>query len=289
MYPARIEAYHRPKSVSEALSALTEHGEGAAFIAGGQSLMQAVKSRLVQPTCLVDLQDVSELKGVNHDGKVRIGAMTRYVDLAADSSLAPAYAAISDAAAHVGDRQVRNRGTIGGSVCWNYVAACMPCVALGLGAEMVLLSSGGERRVPADDFIGGPLETDRQDDEILLALELPSPAGGAGSAYKKWALVTDGLPVIGICVYVETQGGNCSKARVAVGGLASGPKRSAAAEAKLQGLAAGDKNGIAAAMAAAAEELETQGDLWSDPAYRKQLIRAYGSDVAASAFARAAG
>ena len=289
MYPARIDAYHRPTSVSEALSALTAHGEGAVFIAGGQSLMQAVKSRLVQPTCLVDLQAVRELKGVSLNGKLSIGAMTRYVELAGEEHLAAAYAAVRDAAQHVGDRQVRNRGTIGGSLCWNYIAACMPAVALGLGAEMVLLSKGGERRLAAEDFIGAPLETAREEDEILTAVELPAPPAGAGSAYRKWALLTDGLPVVGICVYLELQGGSCSRARVAVGGLSSGPKRSAAAEAKLVGLAAGDAEGIAAAMAAAAEELETQGDLWADPAYRKQLIRSTGSAVAATAFARAAG
>ena len=89
--------------------------------------------------------------------------MTRYVELAAETRLAPAYAALIDAAAHVGDRQVRNRGTIGGSICWNYIAACMPAVALTLDATMNLISSSGaERSVPAHEFIGAPLETARQ-------------------------------------------------------------------------------------------------------------------------------
>ncbi|MEQ8651925.1 MAG: FAD binding domain-containing protein [Kiloniellales bacterium] len=288
MYPARIDSYHRPKSVSEALSALSSAGEDAMFIAGGQSLMQAVKSRLVQPTALVDLQDVSELKGVSHNGKVSIGAMTRYVDLANDQSLGGAYAAISDAASHVGDRQVRNRGTIGGSICWNYIAACMPAVALGLGAEMRLISASGERRLSADDFLGAPLETARENDEILAAIELPTAPANSGSAYAKWALLTDGLPVVGICVSVECDGaGTCTSARVAIGGLASGPTRSAAAEAALVGTSAKDAAGIAAAMDAAAGDVETQGDLWADANYRKQLIRSKGSAVAASALSRA--
>ncbi len=290
MYPARIDTYHRPKSVADALSALAADGEGAMFIAGGQSLMQAVKSRLVQPTSLVDLQDVGELKGVSHNGKLSIGAMTRYVELAADSSLGPAYAAISDAAAHVGDRQVRNRGTIGGSVCWNYIAACMPCVVLGLGAEMRLLSSSGERRLSADDFLGGPLETARKENEILVAVELPTAPANAGSAYQKWALLSDGLPVIGVCVSVQCDGsGRCTSARVAIGGLSSGPTRSTAAEAALIGKSAGDAEGIAQAMAAAAKQIETQGDLWADAEYRKQLIRSKGAAMAAKALARAAG
>jgi carbon-monoxide dehydrogenase medium subunit len=289
MYPSVIDDYHRPGSVKEALAAIGG-GEESSFIAGGQSLMQALKARLVQPRALVDLQDVAELKGVRFEGGVAIGAMTRYVELAAEARLAPAYAALIDAARHVGDRQVRNRGTIGGSVCWNYIAACMPAVALTLDATMKLASSSGERSVPAREFIGAPLETARRDDELLVSLQLPAPSRNAGSAYRKWSLLSDGLPVIGACVYVETDGsGSCTKARVGFGGLATGPKRSPAAEAKLVGCGPDDRDGIAQAMAAAAQELETQGDLWADPAYRSNLIRSLGTDMASTALRRASG
>lgn len=289
MYPAPIQDYHRPGSVQEALAAITG-GDDALFIAGGQSLMQAVKSRLVRPTSLVDLQDVKEIKGVKADGGIRIGAMTRYVELMNEAKLAPAYAAISDAASHVGDRQVRNRGTIGGSVCWNYIAACMPCVVIGLGATMNLISKNGERSVPADEFVGAPLETDLNAGELLVSIDLPAPPARAGSAYRKWSLVSDGLPVIGACVYVETDGsGACSKARVAFGGLASGPKRSPAAEAKLTGCKAGDGDKIAAAMAAAASELEAQGDFWAEAKYRSHLIGTLGAEMAEKALTRASG
>jgi aerobic carbon-monoxide dehydrogenase medium subunit len=291
MYPAVIHDYRRPTSVLEAVTAIADGAADAAFIAGGQSLMQALKARLVQPHALVDLQDVAELKGVRIEGEVRIGAMTRYVELAAETRLAPAYAALIDAAAHVGDRQVRNRGTVGGSVCWNYIAACMPVVALTLDATMNLVSSGGgQRSVPAREFLGAPLETTRRDGELLVSLQLPTAPPNAGSAYRKWSLVSDGLPVIGACVYVEIDAsGTCTKARVGFGGLATGPKRSTTAEARLVGCAAGDDDRVAEAMAAAAEELETQGDLWADPAYRSQLIRTLGAKMAATAFRRAAG
>jgi carbon-monoxide dehydrogenase medium subunit len=291
MYPAEIHAYRRPTSVREAVAAIADGGAEAAFIAGGQSLMQALKARLVNPQALVDLQAVPELKSVSFDGGVRIGAMTRYVELAAETRLAPAYAALIDAAAHVGDRQVRNRGTIGGSVCWNYIAACMPAVALTLDATMNLVSGkGGQRSLPARDFIGAPLETARKDDELLVSLQLPAPPAKAGSAYRKWSLLSDGLPVIGACVYVELDaGGKCSRARVGFGGLASGPKRSRAAEAAMVGCAVGDDATIARAMTAAAEEIETQGDLWADPAYRAQLLRTLGAEMAAVALRRAAG
>ena len=292
MYPAPIDEYVRPATVADALAALGRYDEGdAVFVAGGQSLMQAVKARLVRPRCLIDLQAVDGLSGIDVGAEgLRIGPMTRYVEIARDERLGGAYAALRDAAQRVGDRQVRNLGTIGGSLCWNYVAACMPPTAIGLGAELELTAAdGSQRSLAADDFIGGPLETAREENEILTAIRVPAPGGNAGSAYKKWGLVTDALPVIGVCVALEVADGRCASARVAVGGLATGPQRSGAAEAALAGVAAGDGDGIAAAMDAAAAEIETQEDLWADSDYRKQLIRSLGAEVTATAFARAAG
>src|SRR5688572_5114437 len=126
MFPAAIAEYQAPTTVAAALDALAGRDD-ATFIAGGMSLMQAIKARLLRPSCLIDLQHVGELKGIASGTQgITIGAMTRYRDIAASPALAGAYQALADAAAHVGDRQVRNRGTIGGSLCWNYVAACTP-------------------------------------------------------------------------------------------------------------------------------------------------------------------
>ena len=106
---------------------------------------------------------------------VRIGPMTRYVEIARDERLSGACAALRDAAQRVGDRQVRNRGTIGGSLCWNYIAACMPPTAIGLGAQLELTAAGGgTRTLAAEDFIGGPLETAREENEILTAIAIPA-------------------------------------------------------------------------------------------------------------------
>ncbi|MFO1351074.1 MAG: FAD binding domain-containing protein [Gammaproteobacteria bacterium] len=291
MYPAPIDDYLRPRTVAEAVKAIGKYKAGEAFcIAGGQSLMQAIKSRLVAPKCLIDLQDIEELRGIAVNAKgVAIGAMTRYADIAADERLNGAYQALIDAASHVGDRQVRNRGTIGGSVCWNYIAACMPTVALGLGVTLKLVSGAGKARdIGADDFFKGPLETARRDKEILQTINLPKAPKRAGSMYQKWGLVSDALPVIGVCACVQLDAkGACSAARIAVGGLASGPKRAKAAEQALLGKKAGDADAIAMAMSAAADEIDTQSDHWADGAYRKQLIRTLGAEVVASAFARA--
>ncbi len=290
MFPARIQEYVRPRTVAEALAAVARYDAGEAiFLAGGQSAMQAIKSRMLRPQCIVDLQSIAELKGVDRsNGTLTIGAMTRYVDIVRDERLSGAFAALRDAAAHVGDRQVRNRGTIGGSLCWNYVAACTPTVVLALGGTLNLLSADGTKRsLVADEFLLGPLETARRDDEILLSVSWSAPATHTGSAYKKWGLVTDALPVIGVAVLVTLDGtGLCSTARIALAGLADGAQRATIGEAKLIG-SRGDNAAIDAAMAAIAEAAETHSDMSADANYRKQLIRTIGREVAHSAFARA--
>lgn len=290
MFPAKIDKYVRPQSVAEALSAIAEFEEGdAIFLAGGQSAMQAIKSRMLRPECIVDLQDIAELKGIDAGGAgLTIGAMTRYVEIAGAANLNSAFAALADAAAHVGDRQVRNRGTIGGSVCWNYMASCLPTVVLGTNGTMNLVAAdGGKRSVAADDFFLGPLETARESDEILTSITWAAPAASAGSAYRKWGLVKDALPVVGVCVSVALGAdGNCDGARVSISGLADGGQRAPAAEAILAG-SDGGAEVVAKAMDAAAEAADTHSDMSADADYRRQLIRSLGCEVAATAFARA--
>lgn len=291
MYPAPIEEYVRPTTVEAALEAMARYDEGdAIFLAGGQSAMQAIKSRMLRPQCIVDLQAVPELRGITQpDGGLAIGAMTRYVEIAGSDALAPAFAALSDAAAHVGDRQVRNRGTIGGSVCWNYMAACTPAAVLGLGGRLELRSADDARTVAADDFFLGPLETARRDDEILVRVSWPAPAPNSGSAYAKWGLVRDALPVVGICISVTLDdGGRCIAARVALAGLANGAERAAAGEASLLG-SDGNTESLATAMQAIADSATAHSDMSASADYRKQLICSLGAEVGARAFARAAG
>lgn len=288
MFPAHIEEYVRPVTVAEALAANARYEEGEAmFIAGGQSLMQAIKSRMARPRCLIDLQSIPTLKGIAFDAGLRIGAMTRYVEIAGDVRLDGAFAALRDAAGHVGDRQVRNRGTIGGSCCWNYVASCTPAVVLGLDGVMELTDASGARRsVPAGEFLIGPLETARRSDEMLEAVRFERPAARTGSAYRKWGLVKDALPVVGICVKVELDAsGTCTAARVALSGLAAGAQLASAAP--LVG-SRGDPEALARTFGAIAEAVDVQSDKWATDEYRKQLIRTLGAEVASTAFARAA-
>ncbi|MDA0821339.1 MAG: FAD binding domain-containing protein [Proteobacteria bacterium] len=289
MYPAHIESYYRPTTVAEALAAITRQPEGdSMFLAGGQSLMQAIKSRMVRPTSIVDLQSVAELRGIDQANGLRIGAMTRYVEIAEYEQFPAAYAALRDAAERVGDRQVRNRGTIGGSVCWNYVASCLPSVVLALNGTMSLASADGSiRDVKAKDFIIAPLETARREDEILLCVSWPKPPPKTGSAYKKWGLVTDALPVVGMCVSISLDDlGKCRTAQVAVAGLADGAQIADAGGAALIG-SAGDEASISAAMNDVADSVETHSDHWADASYREQLIKRLGVEVTLRAFARA--
>ena len=291
MYPARIEQYLRPETVEQALAALARHDEGEAiFLAGGQSAMQAMKSRMLQPSCIIDLQSIDALKGVSTNKGLTIGAMTRYVEIAEHPGLGNAYAALADAASHVGDRQVRNRGTIGGSVCWNYMASCMPAVVLGLRGTLELLAANGTRRsLVADDFFLGPLETARADDEILLSVNWPAALARSGCAYRKWGLIRDALPVVGVCAFVTLdENGKCSQARIALSGLADGCQRASAGEASLLD-SDGDDAAIDAAMDAIATSVETHSDESADAEYRRQLIRTIGREVGRTAFARARG
>lgn len=291
MFPAHIEEYVRPTTVAEALAANARYDEGEAmFIAGGMSLMQAIKSRMARPRCLIDLQAIAALQGIEVGGSgVRIGAMTRYVDIANDARLDGAYAALRDAAGHVGDRQVRNRGTIGGSCCWNYIASCTPTVVLGLDGTMNLVAASGARRaLPATEFLIGPLETARQGDEMLESVSFPAVAGRTGSAYRKWGLTKDALPVVGICVQVRLDAaGVCTAARVALSGLAAGGQLAPVGAQALIGTR-GDAAALTAAMAAVADSVDAQADKWASTEYRQQIIRTLGTEVAATAFARAA-
>ena len=292
MYPAPIEAYFAPRSIDEALHCLADAGDGAMFIAGGMSLMQAMKARLVTPHALIDLNEVEELSGLARGPRgVTVRPLTRYRELAATTALHGALQAIGDAAATVGDRQVRNAGTIGGSLCWNYVASCLPNVCLCLDATLVLASlADGERRIPIDEFLIGPLETARRDDELLIEIRFPPfKHQGVGSAYRKHGATVDGLPIVGIAALIEVdETGICTDAHLSVGGILPTARRFDGVRKILCGKP-GTHRTFAEAAGAAADTIETQTDTLASAHYRAVLIRTLGRDVLAEAHARATG
>ena len=292
MYPAPIEAYFAPRSIEEALQCRAAAGDDALFIAGGMSLMQAMKARLVAPHALIDLNEVEELSGLIRGPRgVTVRPMTRYRELAATSALHGALQAVGDAATTVGDRQVRNAGTIGGSLCWNYVASCMPNACLCLDATLVLSSlTGGERTLPIDEFLIGPLETALRDDELLVEIRFPPfKYQGVGSAYRKLGATVDGLPIIGIAALIEVdESGLCQDARFSVGGIMPTAQRFDGVREILCGKSATHET-FAEAGRAAADAIETQTDHLASAHYRKVLIGTLGRDVLAEAHARAMG
>ena len=292
MYPAPIEAYFAPKTIEEALQHRADAGDDAVFIAGGMSLMQAMKARLMAPRALIDLNEVEELSGLARGPRgVTVRPLTRYRELARTTALRGALQAIGDAAATVGDRQVRNAGTIGGSLCWNYVASCMPNVCLCLDATLVLTSlAGGERAVPIDEFLIGPLETALRDDELLIEIKFPpSSDRGTGSAYRKIGATVDGLPIVGITALIEVdEAGTCMDARICVGGVLPTAQRFDGVREILCGRPGTDE-AFAEAAHAAADAIETQTDHLASAHYRKVLIRTFGRDVLAEAHGRAMG
>src|SRR5947207_583673 len=173
MFPATFD-YSAPATIDEVLHLLTEHGEGAKLLAGGHSLLPLMKLRFAQPAHLVDLRRVASLRGIRRErGRLVIGAMTTYADLAASIDVRDASPIVTDAASHIGDPQVRNRGTIGGSIVHADPAADLPAVMLALDASFVAVSPGGRRAIPSGEFFVDLYTTALAANEVLTEIRIP--------------------------------------------------------------------------------------------------------------------
>ncbi len=246
--------YQRAQDVAAAVKAIKASGGKA--LAGGQSLLGAMKLRLAQPGTLVDLGRINGLSGIKVDaGNVTIGATTHHADVAASAEVQNAIPALAQLAGHIGDRQVRNRGTIGGSLANNDPAACYPAAVLGLGATVVT----DRREIAADDFFVGMYETALAEDELITAVRFPRPKR---AAYLKFMNPASRFALVGVFV-AETAGG----VRVAVTGAASCVFRCKELEAALN-----KSLTPAAAKAVKLSADEFNGDLHATPEYRAHLI-----------------
>jgi len=186
MYPAQFE-YHTPGTVREALDLLGRHKDDAKLLAGGHSLLPAMKLRLAQPKHLVDLRKVSGLSGIKEDGgALVIGAMTTHYQVESSAVVKSKCPMLAAVAAQIGDPMVRNMGTIGGSLAHADPAADYPAAIIALGAEMVAEGPKGKRTIKADDFFKGLLTTALAEDEILTEVRVPAMAGKTGAAYMKF-------------------------------------------------------------------------------------------------------
>lgn len=269
MYPTQFE-YQRPSSVQQAVAILAGDPE-AKVLAGGHSLIPAMKLRLAMPGTIVDIGRIDGLSGisVNNDGAT-IGAMTTYVEIEDSSELSTAFPIIAETVRIVGDPSVRSRGTLGGSLAHSDPAADFTAVMLALDASVKVIGSSGEREISADDLFVDLLTTSLEPDEILTSISIPA-LNGAGGAYEKHAHPASGYAVVGVAAVVKIDGGSITSARVAVTGATSKATRATATEQALVGKPA-DADTIAAAAAIAAEGLEINGDVYASADYRAHLV-----------------
>jgi len=256
------------ESVDDAIMLLGEGGADAKVLAGGHSLLPLMKLRFASPSLLVDLRTISDLRGVQTgDDSFRIGAMTRHADLQAR----PDMGLISVAARQIDDQQVRNRGTIGGSLANGDAAADLPAVLLALGGSVVVRGSGGEREIDAGDLFVGYMTTSIEPGEIITEVRIPALAG-YGYGYEKFNRRAEDWAMVGVCALVKSSDGVCEDVRIGLTHMGATPLRASAAEDALRGQPL-DAEHIAAAAEHAAEGTEPTGDLNATPDYKRHLAR----------------
>ena len=288
MFPASF-GYVAARSVEEALELMVKHGEEGKLLAGGHSLLPAMKLRLQAPRMLIDLGAVAGLRGVRQDGaELVIGALTVHADVAASEVVRKHLPGLAEAAAVIGDMQVRNRGTIGGSVAHADPAADLPVILTALNASFTVQSVGGSRTIAVDDFFTDFFTTAMNADEILTEIHVPLPPSHSGTAYAKLPHPASGYVVVsaGVCVARQASG-TCGSARVAIGGLGSGPVRAIATELELQGKPLTPQV-IAAAAAKAADETDPVEDSYAGAEYKKHVASVYARKAIEAAVERAA-
>jgi aerobic carbon-monoxide dehydrogenase medium subunit len=266
MIPAEFD-YAAPESLDEAIRVLGEGGEDAKLLAGGHSLIPLMKVRLAAPEMLVDLRRVPGLRGLrSEDSVLRIGAMTPHAELAnAKAGL------LAEAAGMIADQQVRNRGTIGGSLAHGDPASDLPAVVLAAEGSVTLRGSAGEREVPAADLFQDYLTTAVGPDEVLTEVSVPKLTG-YGYGYRKFNRRAEDWAMVGVCALVKESGGACEDVRIGLTHMGSVPLRATAAEEALRGQPL-DRERIGQAAAQAAEGTSPPGDLNASPEYKAHLAR----------------
>ncbi len=274
--------YHRAGSIAEALD-LLEANPDARPIAGGQSLLGVMKLRLAAPSALVDLGQIPDLAGISSDGDtITIMAMTTHDEVATSDVLAAHCRVLCETAGYIGDVQVRNRGTIGGSVAHADPAADYPPVLVALGAEIVATSKTGERTIPAADFFVDIFTTALAPGELVTAVKVPVTSGASYQAHRHPA---SSYAVASAAAVVAMSNGSVGDARLVVGGVTGKPETIAAAGAALVGKEPSEDNIAAAASEVAGALSNPMGDVYASGEYRVHLA----TIMAKRALAAAAG
>ena len=265
--------YVRARSLQEALTFLAEHGDQAKIIAGGQSLVPALNLRLLAPALLIDIGALDELRTVSVDGgAIRIGALTRHVDLERSPEIARHAPLLAKAVAHVAHPAIRNRGTIGGNLAHADAASELPACALALGARMFIVGPQGERSVPAEEFFRGLYETALAPEEILTAIECPATRADERFAFLELARRSGDYALVGLAARASVKNGAFSDLRLAYFAVGAVPRLAAKAAAHLTGKLITDV-AVEKAEAALADDIEPHDDLHASAATRLHLAR----------------
>lgn len=270
MIPSAFE-YFAPTSLDEALDMLEQHGNDAKILAGGHSLIPAMRLRLAQPDKIIDIAALrSTLSYIKEEGgNIAIGAMTPYYDIETSGLLKEACPILPQATELIGDPQVRNWGTIGGSTVHADPSSDLPAVLMALGAELVLKSKGGERVVPIDEFFVTILTTSIEPNELLTEIRFPNTKGNK-SSYQKLANKASHYAVVGAAAVVGTDG----TVKVAWSGLAAVPMRAESIESALSGKTLDDAS-IEAACKDSATDVDALADLHGSQDYRRAMAAVY--------------
>ena len=267
MIPANFD-YASPRTLSEALDLLSSH-QDAKILAGGHSLLPAMKLRLAQPATLIDIGRIGGLNYVKEFGDgIALGATTTHVEVVASEALHKNSPLLALTAAHIGDTQVRNRGTIGGSLAQAHPAADYPAAVLALDAEIVAHSRSGERLIPATQFFTGMFSTALRNDEILTEIRIPRTTG-EGVTYKKFHHPASGYAVVGVAVRLKFSGSNIESAAIGITGVADVAYRATASEIALRGKPV---SAMAEAASRAANGVDVIGDYFASAEYRQHLV-----------------
>lgn len=281
--------YYSPRTLQEAVALLDEHGDGAKILAGGQSLIPAMRFRLALPPVLIDINEIGDLGYVREsNGHLSIGAMTRESMLEESALVQENYPLLADAAAVIADPLVRNRATVGGNLAHADPANDHPAVMLAYDAQLVALGPNGTRAIAVDDFFTGLFETVLAHNEILTEIRIPTPGPNSGGAYVKTERKVGDYAVSAVAVRLTMQGDTCSQARIALTNVSPVPMRAKNAESALTGQEVTEEV-LEAAGQAAADECDPSPDLRGSVAYKRDLTRVLTKRAIKKAVARAKG
>jgi carbon-monoxide dehydrogenase medium subunit len=282
--------YFAPQTLEEALALLAEHGGDGKVIAGGQSLAPAMNFRLAQPAVLIDLNNIRQLFYIRPvtDGGLRLGAMTRQRTVERDPLVAERAPLLHQAMPFIAHTQIRNRGTIGGSLAHADPAAELPAVAAALDAQLRLQSQRGERWVKARDFYVGLFTTELATDELLVEIALPPTRPRTGCSIQELARRSGDYALVGVAVTVTVDAaGRCEQANIALFSVGDGPVLARQAMQRLVGEQPSADLMIAAAEICASQDIDPTADIHASVAYRRHLAKVLTQRSLMEAFARA--